>query len=69
MCLEVIVESNAFKYLRCKKVFIDKDSKTGFPDIKKNFKKPHKYKNFLQKNIPEQFSTKTIDPIIFMKMF
>ena len=46
---KVIFDSWAFKYLRYKKVILDENQKTRFSDLKKNYKKPHKHKNVLQK--------------------
>ena len=50
-----------------RKFWLMKIQKQGFQTWK-NSKKPQKYNNVFQKNIPECFSIKTIDPICFMKM-
>ena len=50
-----IAYSAAFKYPRYKKVFMDANSKTGFPDMKK-LKKSTKIEKCFPKKIPECFS-------------
>ena len=46
---KVVVYSKSFKYLGFKKVFINESSITGGLEMKKNSKKPHKYKKMSSK--------------------
>ena len=54
-----IVYSTSFKYLRYKKVFIDKTQKTGHSDIKK-LQNDTQIKKCPQKIFPERFSKKKV---------